>query len=189
MSELFARVASAPAAGRRPNPLFLEFPVPAGTAPYLVSGTQSPIWLARAVGGVVRSALRRGPWVEGRDALEAARDCFAQGAKNSWGNWFPLSKDGLQAAANRLAEYGLAPVEFLVSLEEELPAPPRSKLTRVSWIPRGAALAVPVDRELLGVRVEFEGAHALVAHNPARALVLLGGWESPRPVTTPHAGP
>lgn len=189
MSDLFARVALNPGTGRRPNPLFLEFPVPSGTAPYLVSGTRGPVWLGRAVGGVVRSALRRGPWVEERDALEAARDCFAEGAKNSWGNWFPLSKEGLAAAAGRLDEYGLAPVEFLAHPDEKVSVPSRSRLTRVNWMPRGAALAVPADRELLGVRVELEGSHALVAHNPARALVLLGEWESAHPVTPPHAGP
>lgn len=179
MSSLLSPFSLVPLAEqRRPNPLFLEFPVPSATAPYLVTGTRTLLWIQRAPTGALRAALRAGPWDEVKGAPELVRECFREGVRNSWGNTFPGTLEGMQAACGRMKGYDLTPLEVLINSEAPLdnPPDPQAELVRVPWVPRGCAVVVPKDRGFLGTLAFLGEAYALVVHNPARGLAVVGSW-------------
>lgn len=101
------------------KPLFaLEFPVPAETAPYLVTGSSSLLWVAQAKlpgpnpeNPCVRAAVRA---CTADEVFQEVIDVVASmGLEAQWGNVHPLTEEGLLQAVAHLDYYDLGPVELL----------------------------------------------------------------------------
>ena len=154
-------------------PLFLEIPVHAETAPYLVSSHKGLIWISTAHQGVVRSAMIRGPWkIDLRKVFEdAVSSTLLQGRELRWGNGFPSTREGRDAAIAYLKEYGFEDVEVLIR---------DAKSSKDVWEPGMDAVVVPTDRSYLGtVGVWDDNTYTVVVHNPARGLAVMGDWNLP----------
>lgn len=115
-------------------PLIMEFPVPSETSPYLVTSSDSVLWVSESMTPVLADASQsdiRGPFVRaavrrGATKQQVFREIFDAvsrlGAEADWGNVQPFTAGGLQAAAEHLQSYGFSDLEVLVPrtrLEDE----------------------------------------------------------------------
>ena len=147
-------------------PLFVEVPVHADTAPYLVRSSKGMLWIDTSFNGVVRSAVVRSPWlsVAGDTSVETIKAIRERGTALSWGNAFPLTDGGVRGAREYLKSYDLNECDLL----ERSSAP---------WMPEGCAVMVPKDRSYLGIVGTLgDDAHTIVVHNPSRGMAVLGAW-------------
>lgn len=158
------------------EPLFMEFPVNPESAPYLVSSTRTVVWIERSYNGMVRAAARKA--TSNQIMLELVRAIQKRGAEDQWGNAFPFTMDGVKEALAYLDYFGIheTDTEILLNPENDLwqeaGGPAR---TRISWLPPGLGLVVPLDRSFLGFQT-YTPSHRLLAlvHNPSRGVAILG---------------
>jgi hypothetical protein len=147
--------------------VFVEIPVHKESAPYLVASyKKGMIWIERCFDhGVVRSALLKTPWADVKNATypEVVRAVRDRGMANSWGNTFPNTIQGTDAARAYLKSYELVETEILTNDGHP-------------WVPAGSAVMVPVDRSYLGIVAMWGDVHTVVVHNPARGMAVLGAW-------------
>ena len=154
-------------------PLMTEVPVEADLAPFLVTSTKAVTWVARAVGGRVRSAIRSvTPNAHFAELVEAiAAKSIAEG----WGSVFPLTSAGVSQGEVYLREHGFAELTLLTS-EDAPNLGPSEKVEVVptAWLPASTAVLVPTDREYVGITLDFgSGSIATVLHNASRGVVVL----------------
>lgn len=149
-------------------PLFVEIPVHAETAPYLVTSYKGLLWVEQPLKGVmVRSAMVRAPWQSSLSKMlcDVTEAVVLRGVQFSWGNKFPSTLAGMKGAKACLKEYGFEDVEVLV---RDYPS---------DWNPGMPAVVVPRDRSYLGmIGVWDADTYTVVVHNPARGMAVLGDW-------------
>ena len=159
------------------TPLLFEYAADLETAPYLVTSTRDLRWVEKAgeEGGRVRTAVRK---MGVDDAFREVRKAVkARGQADGWGNCFGLA-DVLGAVAY-VASYDLTPLELLAhpkDIAERRKDLEKSglPLSPSSWMPRGSAAVVPVDRQYVGVLARVDAQNlAVLAHNPARGIALV----------------
>jgi hypothetical protein len=155
------------------TPLMTEVPVEGDLAPFLVTSTKSVIWVARATGGRVRSAIRAvNPNVHFAELLGAVA---TKSAEEGWGSVFLLSAEGVKQGAAYLREQGFTELTLLVGNDTpDLHPPDNVEVVPTSWVSAGVAALVPTDREYVGVTLDFgNGAISTVLHNASRGVVVL----------------
>lgn len=156
-------------------PFLMEIPVSPESAPYLVTGTRSLLWIEAPRNGVIRSGIRSGsPDPAFYRALVG--EISSQGGKRGWGNSFPSTTAGMGKAVEYLRGYGFEESVLLVSPGSKIKPPSGVEKVPVSWISSGSVL-VPKDRSYLGV-LGFLGDKnwTAVVHNPSRGMAVLGRW-------------
>jgi hypothetical protein len=156
----------------RVAPAMVEFEVNPELAPYLVSSTRSVMWVLHASQAqTVRAAVRK------RQGLEAelVSAVVLMGERSEWGNVHSFTTDGVSACVEHLRYYGLEHLEMMVAPETDVSDVdfPDVPLHRVSWMPVGAVVAVPVDRGFVGT-LGVIGQHKAVAvvHNASRGVAV-----------------
>lgn len=173
-------------------PLWLEFQVDPRSAPYLVSSTQSVMWVAEPSSeGLIRAAFRRQVEVP-KLCLEMLGAIVDLGHEAQWGNVHPLTEVGAHRAIEHVQSYDLPNVELLVSPKDTkgkgvfkgMKTLGGCPLRVSKWLPAGWAVAVPSDRSFVGTVMEMPHAGILaVVHNPSRgvgvASVSVGGNTAP----------
>tara|TARA_R110000824_G_scaffold151258_1_gene322228 strand:- start:1234 stop:1791 length:558 start_codon:yes stop_codon:yes gene_type:complete len=160
--------------------LYIEVPVSPGLeGPFMVSGSKRPfLWVRKFPTGIVRAAVRKVPWeFLFREALESIRQkCFDE----EWGNWQPVTPQGVKNALAHLEEYDLPrPYDALhgVGFDTSL-FPEGLTIVEAVWVPAGWAVILPEDRAFVGTTFDMNGGHrAMVVHNASRGLAVL----SPNP--------
>jgi len=172
------QVVQLPHVGVKGVPLFVEIPVHADTAPYLVTAHKSPLWIEAPLRGeMVRSAMIRGAWQKDifKTYYAMVMEVIRQGKERSWGNMFPNTPEGEKAAQEYLESFELTEVETLNHIK-----PPRVGgvlHAKNTWIPEGSAVMVPRDRSYLGIVGVWDAdTYTVVIHNPARGMAVLGDW-------------
>lgn len=161
-------------AGRKP--FMVEVPVDAEVAPYLVSSTQSFLWVEKAFNNppCVRAAVRPSLIPLYLEIVEAV---IKEGRSREWGNVMPFTPAGLLRLVSHLQEYGIQDVEVLVSAEQTpFSLDEGLAVTRCVWLPSNLALVVPKDRTFLGTAGMFpDGSVAVVVHNAPRGMGIAVG--------------
>lgn len=149
--------------------MFVEVPVHADSAPYVVTSNKGLIWINNPFkGGFVRSAVLRTLWadVEAATLRSVVTLIKQRGTELSWGNSFPNTPQGVKDAEAYLKSYDLDAPDLIVS--DDGPN---------AWIPKGSAVMVPKDRSYFGVVGLLDNnTHTVVIHNPSRGLAVLGDW-------------
>jgi hypothetical protein len=159
-------------------PLFVEIPVNKSSAPFLVSGTKTWVWVERSANSIVRAAVRSEKTPKGLSTSIVA-EVARVGRERKWESNFPYSKEGLKGALDYIQYYGIVDVDVLVSKKDE--AFPDKGVTvhyvPSAWVPKGKAVVVPSDRSFLGVVGTIGETHwTAVIHNPSRGMAVLGDW-------------
>jgi hypothetical protein len=157
------------------TPLLMEVAVPDNLdGPFLVSGTQQPLWIEdKFPSGDVRAAVIKSP----RDFMfrSAVIKVAAKSKELSWGSANPCTKAGVQASIDHLAYYGLVEVEayFGDGFDPDL-FPEGLVATEEVWVPSGWAVILPQDKSFVGTLFDFgQDRNSLVIHNAARGVGLL----------------
>jgi len=179
-------------------PLMLEIQVVPETAPYLVSSTTEVVWIPESMAAtpelwprgvpdhIVRVAVREGgqrgygPFF--LEVLEAVRD---RGVKSEWGNVHPLTEEGIQKAVDHIGFYELGETCLLIPFkaDEKVTLPLRDIAADLGclpqptrWLPGNCVVAVPKNREYLGmVGILGRKGFVVVVHNAARAMGIAWG--------------
>jgi len=175
----FTQVVPHPA-GKR-VPVMVEVPLaPELDGPFLISSTSDLWWVENKFpSGEVRAAVRKIPLeFLYRDALKKiAREADSR----QWGSLQRPNPVGVAAAIRHLEDYGLHQLEVLYG--EGFPQhllPGELSTTVVSWVPRGWAVVVPVDRGFVGTALDFGGGRvALVVHNASRGVAVIAPEPTP----------
>jgi hypothetical protein len=159
-------------------PLYIEVPVDALTAPYLVTSTRAVMWIDEALNGrMVRAAVRRGVKKPGALYAEIVEAIAKRGAE--WDSVHPLTKEGILKAIEHVRYYGFDEVEVLVPTEDEKPLVEVDDKTRVDvadWLPDKTVVVVPVNREFVGILGRVSPSAVLaVVHNPSRGVAIAKG--------------
>lgn len=145
-----------PLATDKRRPLLVEIPVPPETGPYLVTSTNSCMWVERPFKtGVVRAAVRAVP---PSDLFRLVLEMVVTASEDSgWGAVVPTFKD----AEDRMIEYDLPDFDILSP-------------DTVNWLPVGVShILVPVEREYLGTVFVSGGYAAAVVHNASRGISIV----------------
>ena len=185
-------------------PLMLEFGVAEETAPYLVSSSSSVMWVTEPhPGPSVKAAIREVSLTDFfREVVEAVA---VMGRLQKWGNVQPLTMEGLKAAIDHVAFYGLDPLELIIPRvrlsvvasddddDQEDPQwvgpvslmPPEIRpliegaglpFRASAWVPEGTVVVVPKDRSFVGMVSQVTPKKiAGVVHNAARGLAIVRG--------------
>lgn len=154
-------------------PLMTEVPVEAELAPFLVTSTKAVTWIARAVGGRVRSAIRSvNPNAHFAELVEAVA---VKSIEEGWGSVLPLSVEGVKQGEAYLREHGFIELTLLTAEDTpDLHPTEKVEVVLTSWLPTGTAVLVPTDREYVGITLDFgNGSIATVLHNASRGVVVL----------------
>ncbi len=154
-------------------PLMTEVPVEPELAPFLVTTTKAVTWVARAVGGRVRSAIRTvHPNPHFAELVEAV---VAKSTEEGWGSVLPLTSEGAKQGVAYLQEHGLTDLTLLTADDApDLHLPEQVEVVLTPWLSAGTAVLVPTDREFVGVTLDFgNGSIATVLHNASRGVVVL----------------
>jgi len=194
MSNLL-HVTRLPARGK--NPLLMEIQVSPDTAPYLVTSSKAVTWIPAPMEAtpelwanalpdhVVRVAVRT-DLIRIYDSffveiLDAVRE---KGVEAEWGNVHKLTEDGVRAAVDHVSFYGMGETCLLIPSKTEDGAPPLRDIAMdlgclpqpCKWLPTDCAVAVPKNREFVGM-LGFLGRTGSVAlvHNAARAVGIAWG--------------
>lgn len=177
-------------------PLMLEYAVPIETGPYLVSSSSSVLWVSDPHRGpAVKAAVRDVSL--GQFFQEVVAAVASMGRQQEWDNVHPLTLEGVQAAIQHVAFYGLAPLELLVPRAypptdgeddgEDSKAPMPQDLKAIimevglpfrpsAWVPPSTMIVVPKDRTYLGtVHLVTPRKLAGVVHNAARGMGVAQG--------------
>lgn len=194
MSELsgsLLQVVTSPSQGSSTGvPLWMEFPVAAVLAPFLVSRASSKgkvLWIGRAHNGKVKAALRDDTDLGAffRAVVEAVAN---KGRELEWGNVHPPSREGLQAAIDHVRSYDLKKLEILANPEtdwgsihpdwevEEGQIPMALlglPLQPAVWMPLDTVVVVPRDREFVGFVYLHQKHLASVVHNSSRGMGII----------------
>jgi hypothetical protein len=164
---MLLQVVQLPRNGVSGTPLFVEIPVYADSAPFLVTSNRGPLWIESPLkGGIVRSAILRGSWrTEAHTMyLRMCMEVIRRGKEMDWGNMFPGTAVGESEAREHLSSFGLVEADVLGPLENP-------------WIPPESRVVVPRDRSYLGVLgVWDDNSYTVVLHNPSRGMAFLGDW-------------
>lgn len=168
-------------------PLMVDVSVTPEAAPFLVSSSQSLMWIDQAhPGDIVKAAVRKitSPGAIFREVLETV---ISRGLKDNWGNVHPYSEEGVREAIRYLEFFDLTDVELLVprTRSEKNEKGPMTRpvwLDRntfdlpvhpTSWVPDGCVVVVPTDREFLGVLAHLSANQIMVIlHNPSRGMAI-----------------
>jgi len=160
-------------------PLAMEFPVDVQTAPYLVSSSNSLVWVSEAPSSTVRGAVRRG--LELGDLFcEVASEIAEVGREARWGNSHPYSLDGVMASIKHVKGYGLSDVQLICSLGDTLLGSREEyegcKVAGAKWVPSSMILAVPSDRGFVGFALRLNNKDLIsVVHNASRGVGVAWG--------------
>ncbi len=158
-------------------PLMMEFQVAPETAPYLVSATNSFLWVEKPHhGSVVKAAVR--VCTPGEVFQEIVLEVARRGIVDEWGNVRPFTQQGLEAVQAHLESYGLTELDFLAPPEVQKKARPKwvkdLPLRPTSWVPEGWLVVVPKNREYVGLLGHLDASHIVsVVHNASRGIGLL----------------
>ena len=155
-------------------PLMIEVDVDPTIAPYLVSTTKSFLWLEQPLrDNKLRVAIRK----ETLDQLygEIVQNIYEMGGTSSWGNSFPLTKDGVQKAIAYLEYYDIQEVDILCGMADPLNLGTvfgKHTVTPVSWL-ADCYIVLPKDRAYFGSMSDFgNGNYAILIHNPSRGIAF-----------------
>lgn len=154
-------------------PLMTEVPVEPELAPFLVTSTKAVVWVTRAVGGVVRSAIRTvNPNTHFAELVEAV---VVKSKEEGWGSVFPLTPEGAQQGLAYLQWHGFNDLTLLTTEgSPDFNPPEQVGVVLAPWLPAGTAVLVPTDREYVGLTLDFgNGSIATVLHNASRGVVVL----------------
>lgn len=154
-------------------PLMTEVPVEAELAPFLVTSTKAVTWIARAVGGRVRSAIRS--VTPNAHFAELVAAVATKSTEEGWGSVFPLTPEGVVQGETYLREHGFTELTLLTSEgTSDLHPSEKVEVVPTSWLPTGMAVLIPTDREYVGITLDFgNGSIATVLHNASRGVVVL----------------
>lgn len=145
-----------PLATDKRRPLLIEVSVPPETGPYLVTSTNSCMWVERPFKtGMVRAAVRS---VSPSDLFRLVVEKIVTASDDSdWGAVVSTFKD----AEARMIEYDLPEFDILSP-------------DTVDWLPVGVShILVPVEREYLGTVFVSGGYAAAVVHNASRGISIV----------------
>jgi len=175
------------ALGKNATPVALEFPVDAESAPYIVTSSESIVWVPEALSGdLVRAAIRVGVKNLGMLYRDIVLEIAKVGTEKEWGNVHPLTVEGVQGALEHLRYYDLGDAELLAhpaTMKKEDPNawyrhPTLSEISvrAAAWLPPGIVVAVPLDRAFVGfVSLVGIGSVVSVVHNPSRGIAV--AWD------------
>ena len=150
----------------------MEFEVNPDTGPFLVSSSQSFVWITPTT-NKVRAAVRSLKGLTVDDIFRAlVLEVAATGSANAWGNVHPLTSDGVRAAEAHLTEYELTDIVCCAhpNTETTLFAMP---VTSAPWVPEGYAVLLPKELDFVGMLVMTPEHFLVVAHNTSRAVAVL----------------
>lgn len=154
-------------------PLMAEVLVEPDLAPFLVTSTKAVTWIARAVGGRVRSAIRTvNPNAHFAELVEAVA---VKSMEEGWGSVLPLTSEGAKQGVVYLVDHGFTDLTLLTAGDNPALNPPEQvAVVLAPWLPVGTAVLVPTDREYVGTTLDFgNGFIATVLHNASRGVVVL----------------
>lgn len=138
---------------------------------------------------MVRAAIRMDVEDLGDLFANMVEALVAQSQESSWGNVFPYTGEGAQAAIQFLHQQGISQLEMLVPTvrqteEGELKFPAGKSFFKelglavrpTSWLTEDRLLIIPKDRLFIGQLLQFfpKGVCA-VAHNLNRAICVVQG--------------
>lgn len=171
------------------SPLMMEFQVEADAAPFLVSSTDSLVWVPKASkGSAVRAAVRRGVAHQGAFFMEVVDEVARQGIESDWGNVRPLTPEGVQEAIEHLRFYGLDELDALVPAESRAALVIMKQVQGVHvvpcpWLVGDQVVLVPSDRSFVGFVGYLDHKTVVsVVHNPSRGIAIARS-----PVVDPRA--
>lgn len=160
------------------SPIMISTPIAEELdGPFLVSSSKGSLWVDNKFpGNFIRSATR----VE-KPTSEIYKGCVEQiltkSLELSWGSVQEYSKQGLEQALHYMSYYGFEECDLLMNDEDKSLGHESIDglyYSWVSWVPKGLAVLVPVDRSYLGTLYTFGAQkYSFCVHNPSRGICVL----------------
>lgn len=175
---------------RSNTPVMVEIAVPEETAPYLVTSTDSLVWVPQPMEPtkemwsgyvpeyVVRAAIRSIQDLPTADHLfyHVVVSVAAQGLALDWGNVHPFTTQGVIDAVRHVSTYDMGDLCLLSPMQCSLPLKKMALsdnllIQKCSWLPSGYVVVVPKDRSFVGT-LSLIGTESFfaVVHNASRAI-------------------
>ena len=161
------------------TPLAMEFPVDPQTAPYLVSSSNSLVWVSEAPSSRVRGAVRR-DLAPGELFREILLEIALVGKEARWGNSHSYSLDGIKLAIDHVRSYDLPDVQLVRPKDCSLLGSQDTylgcKVEEADWLPESMIIAVPSDRGFVGFLMRLNSSDLIsVVHNASRGVGIAWG--------------